>query len=156
MVRPPADDTFIVGRIPRLCASPPSLTKPPAFYWTTRVAASFTCFPHDKLGCCLPYWLQLRWQLFTVSAVQGSNVSRYSMTDWVSFLVFNIGNSTVDSVPAGTRVIIGLLQSVSVRNAGFQVVPLAAVAPALKFVVFIFCAPAPEMNTRNQEYCTLS
>ena len=51
------------------------------------------------------------------------------------FLTFNIDNSTVDAVPTGTRVIIGLLQAVSVRNAGFQVVPLAAVAPALKFVV---------------------
>ena len=78
------------------------------------------------------------------------------MTDWVSFLVFNIGNSTVDSVPTGTRVIIGLLQSVSVRNAGFQVVPLAAVAPALKFVVLNSSAPVLEMNARNKEYCTLS
>jgi Trk-type K+ transport system membrane component len=61
--------------------------------------------------------------------------SRVSLIDWVCFLVFNIGNPTVESVPTGTRVIIGLLQAVSVRNAGFQVVPLAAVAPALKSVV---------------------
>lgn len=81
--------------------------------------------------------------------------SCYSMIDWVSFLLFNIGNPTVDSVPAGTRVIIGLLQSVSVRNAGFQVVPLAAVAPALKFVV-INPVYVLKMNARNQGYCTLS
>lgn len=79
-----------------------------------------------------------------------------SVTDWVSFLVFNIGNSIVDSVPTGTRIIIGLLQSVSVRNAGFQVIPLAAVAPALKFVAFILYVPAPEMNTRKQGCCMLS
>lgn len=50
-------------------------------------------------------------------------------------MLFNIGNPTVDAVPTGTRVFIGLLQAISVRNAGFQVVPLAAVAPALKYVV---------------------
>lgn len=71
-------------------------------------------------------------------------------------MVFNIGNSTVESVPAGTRVIIGLLQAVSVRNAGFQVVPLAAVAAALKFVDFNFYKPDLTMNTREQGSCTSS
>ena len=82
--------------------------------------------------------------------------SRYSLTDWVCFLVFNIGNSTVESVPAGTRVIIGLLQAVSVRNAGFQVVPLAAVAPALKFVDPNFHKPGLTINTREQASCMSS
>lgn len=78
------------------------------------------------------------------------------MIDWVCFLVFNIGNPTVDSVPTGIRVINGLLQSVSVRSAGFQVVPLAAVAPALKFVSFGLYVTALKINTREKEYCTLS
>lgn len=60
-----------------------------------------------------------------------------SLTDWVCFLVFNIDNPTVEAVPTGTRVFVGLLQAVSVRNAGFQVVPLAAVAPALKYASWI-------------------
>jgi len=59
--------------------------------------------------------------------------------------LFNIDNSTVEAVPTGTRVFIGLLQAVSVRNAGFQVVPLAAVAPALKvlYVVMMYIAVYP-------------
>ena len=50
-------------------------------------------------------------------------------------MLFNIDNPIVEAVPTGTRVVIGLLQAISVRNAGFQVVPLAAVAPALKYAV---------------------
>lgn len=62
-------------------------------------------------------------------------------------MTFNIGNPTVEAVPTGTRVFIGLLQAISVRNAGFQVVPLAAVAPALKFVVLEFCMSVLKINT---------
>jgi len=58
----------------------------------------------------------------------------YSLVDWIGFLVFNIGNPAVEAVPTGTRIFIGLLQAISVRNAGFQVVPLAVVAPAVKCV----------------------
>jgi len=84
------------------------------------------------------------WLLFVIltaiklAIIRGFEVQRadfpLSLTDWVCFLVFNIDNPTVEAVPTGTRVFIGLLQAVSVRNAGFQVVPLAAVAPALKYV----------------------
>lgn len=83
----------------------------------------------------------------------------YSLTDWVSFLVFNIDNPTVEAVPTGIRVFIGLLQAISVRNAGFQVVPLAAVAPALKFVVPDLRMSALKVNTskglicRHDVYC---
>ena len=49
-------------------------------------------------------------------------------------MTFNIGNPVVEAVPTGTRLFIGLLQAIAVRNAGFQVVPLALVAPAVKYV----------------------
>lgn len=67
--------------------------------------------------------------------------------------MFNIGNSVVEAVPTGTRVFIGLLQAISVRNAGFQVVPLAAVAPALKFVVLDLCIPVLKVNTGKGVVC---
>lgn len=76
-------------------------------------------------------------------------LSCHSLTDWVCFLTFNIGNSTVEAVPTGIRVFIGLLQAVSVRNAGFQVVPLAAVAPALKFVVLNLYMAVLKVNVRK-------
>ena len=58
----------------------------------------------------------------------------YSLVDWIGFLTLNIGNPAVEAVPTGTRIFIGLLQAISVRNAGFQVVPLAVVTPAVKCV----------------------
>jgi hypothetical protein len=58
-----------------------------------------------------------------------------SLVDWICFLTFNIGNPAVEAVPTGTRIFIGLLQAIAVRNAGFQVVPFAVVAPAVKYVL---------------------
>ena len=49
-------------------------------------------------------------------------------------MAFNIGNPVVEAFPTGTRVFIGLLQATAVRNAGFQVIPLTVVAPAVKYV----------------------
>ena len=59
----------------------------------------------------------------------------FSLVDWIGFLAFNIGNPAVEAVPIGTRMFIGLLQAIAVRNAGFQVVPFAVVAPAVKYVI---------------------
>lgn len=58
-------------------------------------------------------------------------------TDWVSFLVLDIGTNAIESIPAGDRVIAGLFQSVAVRAAGFGIVPLAALAPAVKVLYTI-------------------
>ena len=58
----------------------------------------------------------------------------YSLVDWIGFLTFNVGNAAVEAVPTGTRIFIGLLQAISVRHAGFQVVSLAVIAPAVKYV----------------------
>ncbi|CAH7682395.1 hypothetical protein PPACK8108_LOCUS15299 [Phakopsora pachyrhizi] len=55
------------------------------------------------------------------------------------YLFPNIGNPAVKAISIGTRVLCRLLQSLSVRAAGFSVVLLAAVAPALqvKYIVMI-------------------
>jgi hypothetical protein len=47
-------------------------------------------------------------------------------------MVLDIGNPAIDYIPLGVRFIIGLLQAVAVRAAGFGLVPLAALAPAVK------------------------
>lgn len=56
----------------------------------------------------------------------------YSFTDWFCFLVLDIGNPDIDSIPIGTRVVAGLYQAIAVRAAGFGIVPLARIAPAVK------------------------
>ena len=58
----------------------------------------------------------------------------YSLVSWIRFLAFNIGNPAVEAGLTGTRILIGLLQSISVGNARFRVVPLAVVVPVVKYV----------------------
>ncbi|TFK48774.1 TrkH-domain-containing protein [Heliocybe sulcata] len=55
-------------------------------------------------------------------------------TDWFFFLILDIGNSAITSIPLGTRIVLGLLQACAVRTAGFQSVVLSALAPAVKFL----------------------
>lgn len=62
----------------------------------------------------------------------------FSLVDWIGFLTLNIGNPVVEALPMGTRIFVGLLQAIAVRNAGFQVVPLAVVAPAVKYVLLCY------------------
>lgn len=59
-------------------------------------------------------------------------VTLLTLTDWVSFLVLDIGNAEIKSLPVGQRMLDGLLQSAAVRAAGFGVVTLANLAPAVK------------------------
>ncbi|KAF7968660.1 hypothetical protein HWV62_29741 [Athelia sp. TMB] len=56
-------------------------------------------------------------------------------TDWLAFLVLDIGNPAIDYLPLGIRFVDGLLQAVAVRAAGFGTVSLAALSPAVKHVV---------------------
>jgi len=58
-------------------------------------------------------------------------------SDWFFFLILDLGNSAVTVIPAGVRVIIGLLQATAVRTAGFSVISLSVIAPALKTLYVI-------------------
>lgn len=49
-------------------------------------------------------------------------------------MVLDIGNPEIASIPFGTRFAAGLLQAIDVRASGFAVVPVAALAPAVKYV----------------------
>jgi Trk-type K+ transport system membrane component len=59
-----------------------------------------------------------------------------SVTDWFFFIVLDIGNPAMKTIPFGVKIISGLLQAVAVRAAGFAAVPLSALAPAVKCVAF--------------------
>ncbi|ORY31209.1 cation transport protein-domain-containing protein [Naematelia encephala] len=67
------------------------------------------------------------------------------MTDWVSFLVLDIGTSTIQSIPVGTRIASGFLQSAAVRAAGFAIVPVNSLAPAVKvlYVIMMYISVYP-------------
>lgn len=58
-------------------------------------------------------------------------------TDWICFLVLDIGTQAIDSLPIGTRMADGLLQAFAVRAAGFSIVSLSATAPALQFLYVV-------------------
>ncbi|KAF8756681.1 TrkH protein [Rhizoctonia solani] len=53
------------------------------------------------------------------------------LTDWISFMVLDIGNDVFESIPVGTRIALGLLQAGAVRAAGFASVSISALAPAV-------------------------
>jgi Trk-type K+ transport system membrane component len=52
----------------------------------------------------------------------------------------DLNNTSIKAIPAGVRVIDGLLQAAAVRAAGFGVVTLADLAPAVKvlYVVMMY------------------
>ncbi|KAF8342643.1 cation transport protein-domain-containing protein [Cantharellus anzutake] len=70
------------------------------------------------------------WFLFAFVAV-------LTVTDWVSFLVLDVGNPEIMRLPVGQRLLIGLLQSGAVRAAGFSVVALSVLAPAVQVIYVI-------------------
>ncbi|ETW74843.1 potassium transporter [Heterobasidion irregulare TC 32-1] len=73
-------------------------------------------------------------------------------TDWFFFLVLDIGNPAIDSIPVGVRFIDGLLQAVAVRAAGFATVTLSALAPAVKvlYVIMMYISVYPiAMSVRS-------
>ncbi|KIJ65956.1 hypothetical protein HYDPIDRAFT_110073 [Hydnomerulius pinastri MD-312] len=78
------------------------------------------------------------WFLFTI-------LLALNLTDWFCFLVLDIGNSVIDSIPLGTRFVAGLLQAIAVRAAGFGIVPLAALAPAVRvmYVIMMYISVYP-------------
>jgi len=60
-------------------------------------------------------------------------------------MVLDIGNPAIDYIPLGVRFVLGLLQAVAVRAAGFGTVALSALAPAVKvlYVVMMYISVYP-------------
>ncbi|KAG1746345.1 cation transport protein-domain-containing protein [Suillus lakei] len=76
-----------------------------------------------------------------------------NLTDWFCFLVLDIGNPDIDSIPLGTRVVAGLYQAIAVRAAGFGIVPLARIAPAVKvmYVIMMYVSVCDVRSTNVYE-----
>jgi Trk-type K+ transport system membrane component len=72
--------------------------------------------------------------------------------DWVSFLVLDLGTPVIMEIPKGTRVAAGLFQSIAVRAAGFAIVPMNDLAPAVKvmYVIMMYISVYPiAMSVRS-------
>lgn len=52
--------------------------------------------------------------------------------DWFFFMLLDIGNTVIEEIALNTRFAAGLFQAVAVRAAGFVIVPINSVAPAVK------------------------
>jgi len=55
-----------------------------------------------------------------------------SAIDWFFFMILDIGNTVIEEIPLNTRFAAGLFQAVAVRAAGFSIVPMNNLAPAVK------------------------
>lgn len=66
-------------------------------------------------------------------------------TDWICFIVLDIGSAILEALPPAAKAIDGLFQSIAVRAAGFSIIPLSDTAPALQFlyVVMMYLAVFP-------------
>ncbi|KAF9446528.1 TrkH-domain-containing protein [Macrolepiota fuliginosa MF-IS2] len=70
------------------------------------------------------------WFLLTV-------VLLLTFVDWSFFLLLDIGNSVIAAIPLHTRFAVGLFQAVAVRAAGFAIVPMNSIAPAVKVLYMV-------------------
>ncbi|KAJ1025198.1 hypothetical protein NDA16_002703 [Ustilago loliicola] len=78
------------------------------------------------------------WFLFFVLVL-------FNSVDWLAFLILDIGNPVIEQIKLSIRVFDGLFQSIAVRAAGFTVVSLLALAPAVQFlyVIMMYLSPFP-------------
>ncbi|SPO30856.1 related to potassium transporter TRK-1 [Ustilago trichophora] len=76
----------------------------------------------------------------------------FNFTDWLAFLILDIGNPVIEGIKLNIRIFDGLFQSIAVRAAGFTVVSLLALAPAVQFlyVVMMYLSAFPlAMSVRS-------
>lgn len=68
-----------------------------------------------------------------------------TMTDWVFFEILDIGNAVIEDIAVPQRIFDGLFQSIAVRAAGFQIISLLSLAPAVQFlyVVMMYISAYP-------------
>ncbi|TIA73200.1 hypothetical protein E3P92_00492 [Wallemia ichthyophaga] len=59
------------------------------------------------------------------------------VTDWVCFLLLDIGTPSIEQIPIGTRFACGFMQSTAVRAAGFNIVNLADLSPSVQILYMI-------------------
>jgi len=78
------------------------------------------------------------WFLFLV-------VITLTFIDWVCFIVLDLGNPIIEEIPGGARTMAGLFQACAVRAAGFAIVSMNQLAPAVKvlYVIMMYVSVYP-------------
>ncbi|VDC01027.1 unnamed protein product [Peniophora sp. CBMAI 1063] len=78
------------------------------------------------------------WFLLTV-------IIALNLADWAAFMILDIGIPEIEAIPTGVRVLLGVIQAVAVRLAGFTAFSLATIAPAMKilYLVMMYIAAFP-------------
>ncbi|KAL0948734.1 hypothetical protein HGRIS_008868 [Hohenbuehelia grisea] len=68
-----------------------------------------------------------------------------NFTDWIGFVVLNIGNVVVESMPLAQRFAVGLMQAITIRGGGFGFIPITSLAPAIKvlYVIMMYISVYP-------------
>lgn len=105
-------------------------------------------------------WFLLLTLLFLKYVTRGSQSAVHkllteftaSFTDWVCFLVLDLGNPVIESIPKGQRAFDGLFQAIAVRAAGFQSVSVLRLAPAVQvlYTIMMYLAAFPiAMSVRS-------
>src|ERR1700761_3891190 len=79
-------------------------------------------FPSHQTWFLLSVLVLLKYAMI-IHRCKGSDFLT-SATDWFFFLVLDIGNPELESIPIGTRIAIGLLQASAVRASGFGTVTM--------------------------------
>ncbi|KAI1138316.1 TrkH-domain-containing protein [Hypoxylon sp. FL0543] len=84
---------------------------------------------------------QTYWLVFMLFVLNG--------TDWVAFEVLNLGNTTLEKTPLGSRVIDGLFQALAVRSGGFYVVSIPTLFIGLQvlYVIMMYISVYPVVIT---------
>ncbi|KAE9579507.1 hypothetical protein CGMCC3_g4722 [Colletotrichum fructicola] len=69
--------------------------------------------------------------------------------DWVAFELLNIGNSVIEKIPTGSRILDGLFQALAVRSGGFYVVPISGLFIGLQllYVIMMYISVYPVVIT---------
>lgn len=80
----------------------------------------------------LDYLFLLTYVLLCCYRMAEASSSSLSAIDWFFFMVLDIGNTVIEDIPLNTRFAAGLFQAVAVRAAGFSIVPMNSLAPAVK------------------------
>ncbi|ODO12037.1 hypothetical protein I350_00821 [Cryptococcus amylolentus CBS 6273] len=115
--------------------------------WTLYKLVPVTSRIHESLKFLLDHPRRCFVYLFpaTQTWVLALVMLGLTLIDWVSFLVLDLGTEAIMSLPVGTRIAAGFLQSAAVRASGFSIVSLGALAPAVKvlYVVMMYISVYP-------------
>ena len=136
----PENDLTDLGRLPswllRYCIPENSSWQAPLQYLLDHPRRCYIyLFPRMQTWILFVVVLILTYVDTTGTEPSVLTILPFSSIDWICFLVLDIGDPIIESIPVGTRISIGLLQACAVRAAGFVTVSIAGLAPAVKYVI---------------------